>query len=67
MNTYRELILDISEIDENSNAFAIALKMAKALNKGEITSTQYESLSKQLFYECKRNNVNTSNEICSLF
>jgi hypothetical protein len=66
-STLRNLILDISEIDETQNPFAIALKMANALRNNEITSEQYDLLSGNLFLNCKRYNIETSNEICSLF
>ena len=65
--TRRELILDISEINETKNPFFIAQKLMVALRDGKINIKDYELLSNELFLECKRNNIETSCEICSLF
>lgn len=66
-STLRNLMLDISEIDETTNPFEIALKMMNALENGEITSNQYLLLAGDLQTECNRYKIETSNEICSLF
>ena len=66
-STLRNLIFDISEIDETRNAFAIALKMMHALRDDQITSEQYNLLAGDLFLNCKKYGIETSNEICSLF
>ena len=66
-STLRNLMLDISEMDETSNPFTIALKMMNALKNEEITSNQYELLAGDLQTECNRYKIETSNEICSLF
>lgn len=63
----RNLIFDISEIDETRNPFSIALNMAIALRNNEITSEEYTLLLCDLFLNCKRYNIETSNEICSLY
>jgi hypothetical protein len=67
MNANRTFILEISEIDETTNVFAIAYNMMKALKNGEITDRQFELLCGELKLECLRQNLSTSNEICSLF
>jgi len=67
MNPNRTFILEISEIDETTNVFAIAYNMMKALKNGEITDRQFELLCGELKLECLRQNLSTSNEICSLF
>lgn len=66
-STLRELMLQISEMDETSNPFTIALKMMNALQNGEITSKQYLLLAGDLQIECERYRIETSNNICSLF
>ena len=66
-STVRELMLQIAEIDENTNAFSFAKNLMCALKNDEITASQYEMLSNDFYRECKRFNVVTSNEICSLF
>lgn len=66
-STLRNLMLDISEIDETTNPFEIALKMMNALENGEITSNQYLLLAGDLQTECNRYKIETSNNICSLF
>ena len=67
MNTLRELMLQISEIDETRNPFNIALEMMIALKNNEITSNQYDLLAGDLQINCLRYNIQTSNEICKLF
>jgi hypothetical protein len=62
----RNFMLEISEINENTNVFAIAYNMMKALKNGEITNKQFELLCGDLQLECLRQNLPTSNEICSL-
>ena len=65
--SHRNLILEISEIDENTNVFSIAKNMMIALRNGEITNRQFDLLSGELQLECLRQKISTSNEICSLF
>lgn len=70
-STLRELMLQISEIDETRNPFGIALQMMYALKNDEITSKQYDLLAGSLEIECARYGIPTShklnNEVCSLF
>jgi len=65
--SHRNLILEISEIDENTNVFSIVKNMMIALRNGEITNRQFDLLSGELQLECLRQKISTSNEICSLF
>ena len=67
LSAHRNFILEISEIDETTNVFGIALNMMKALKHGEITNRQFELLCGELQLECLRKKIPTSNEICSLF
>jgi hypothetical protein len=64
---HRNLILEISEINEETNVFTIAKNMMKALRNNEITSRQYDLLAGELQLECLRQKLPTSNLICSLF
>lgn len=66
-STVRELMLQIAEIDENSNPFSIARNLMQALGNDEITASQYEMLVNDFQRECKYYNLETRNEICSLF
>ena len=66
-NTLRELMLDLCEVGETMNAYGYALKMMKALSNKEITSEQFNLLSGSLQIHCRREKIETSNEICSLF
>ena len=66
MNTLRELMLQISEIDETRNPFNIALQMMIALRDNEITSNQYDLLAGDLKINCLRYNIELSNEVCKL-
>ena len=63
----RDLMLQISEIDETQNAFSIAYQIMYALQQNEITNNQYELLIGDLKMNCFRYNLSTSNQICSLF
>lgn len=66
-STLRNLMLDISEMDETSNPLEIVVKMKNALQNGEITFNQYLLLAGDLQTECNRYKIETSNNICSLF
>lgn len=65
--TIRELHLDLCEVGDTLSAFEYALKMCKALRNKEITFDQFDMLCGDLYSYCNRNNIPTSNEICSLF
>jgi hypothetical protein len=66
-STLRELMFQISEIDETRNPFEIVLQMMNALRESKITFEQFKLLFGNLEIECQRYNIPTSNEICSLF
>lgn len=63
----RELMLQIADIDENSNPFSIARNLMQALKNDQITASQYEMLVNDFQRECKYYKLQTRNEICSLF
>lgn len=63
----RELMLQIAEIDQNSNPFSIAKNLVQALGNDQITASQYEMLVNDFQRECKYFKLETRNEICSLF
>jgi hypothetical protein len=65
--TLRNLLLDLYEVGESINAFQYAYDMMIALKNDEITPREYELLSGSFYLHCKRNQIETSNEICSLF
>ena len=67
ISTIRELMFQISEINENTNAFEIARNLMGALQNDEINASQYEMLVNDFQRECIRYKVVVSNEICSLF
>lgn len=66
-STVRELMLQIAEIDQNSNPFTIAWNLMQALGNDEITASQYEMLVNDFQRECKCYNLETRNEIFLLF
>lgn len=63
----RELMLQIADMDENSNPFLVAASLMQALRYETITASQYEMLVNDFQRECKIYNLETRNEICSLF
>ena len=63
MRLFREIIFDISEIEEHKNPFKIACKMMKGLRSGKITEKQYIGLSDELLFQCKKNNISTESEL----
>jgi hypothetical protein len=63
----RELMLQIADMDENSNPFLVAGSLMQALRYETITASQYEMLVNDFQRECKIYNLETRNEICSLF
>ncbi len=62
MRLVREILFDISEIEENQNPFMIAGKMIKGLREGAITDKQYIGLSDELKFQCNKHNISTSCE-----
>ncbi len=67
MRIIRELMLQVSEVSETKNPFAVAKNMMDALNKNQITSKEFELLSGTLHINCSKYNISTENEIVSLF
>ncbi len=63
----REFMLLLCEVGETMSAFAYALEMMISLKNDEITTKEFELLSGDLQLHCRRNKIETSNEICSLF
>lgn len=63
----RELMLQIADMDENTNPFLVAASLMQALRYETITASQYEMLVNDFQRECKIYNLETRNEICSLF
>jgi hypothetical protein len=63
----RELMLQIADMDQNSNPFLIAGNLMQALRYDQISASQYEMLVNDFQRECKYYNLETRNEICSLF
>jgi hypothetical protein len=66
--TFTEIADNINKIqDENANAFTIAGQMMRSLKHQTITSAEFSRLSDLLELKCKKHNVETENEIASLF
>jgi hypothetical protein len=63
----RDAILEMYEIGESINAFGYTSRLMSSLYEGTITIEQWQSLSQQLKFYCEKFNIETSNEICSLF
>jgi hypothetical protein len=67
MKPYRELLLEIQDVDTAAEAFRMAITISENLKDGRITHPQYENLAHELRSHCKINEIATSNEIASLF
>jgi len=65
--TKRELHLQLSEIDSNSNVFAFAKNLMIALKNDIITYNEYDMFSGDLYWKCLKHNIKTTNEFVSLF
>jgi hypothetical protein len=63
----RDAILEMYEVGESINSFEYAYRLFISLRLNAITIEQFDSLSQQLKFYCKKFNIQTSNEICSLF
>jgi hypothetical protein len=63
----RDAILEMYEVGESINSFEYAYRLCISLRLNTITIEQFDSLSKELEIYCERFNIQTSNEICSLF
>jgi hypothetical protein len=64
---HRDAILEMYEVGESINAFGYAYRLCISLRLNTITIKQFDSLSKELEFYCEKLNIETSNEICSLF
>ena len=64
---HRDALLEMCEVGESINAFGYAYRLCISLRLNTITSEQFDSLSKELEFYCTKFNIETSNEICSLF
>jgi len=65
--TKRELHLQLSEINENSNVFSFAKNLMIALKNEVITYKEYDMFAGDLYRICLKNNIKTTNEFVSLF
>ena len=62
IGSYRDLMLDISEMDTNTNAFSIALKIMYSLRDDKIDHWQYDQLFNEMRYQCAKLRLKTSCE-----
>jgi hypothetical protein len=62
----RDLILDINEINETRNPWAIARKMVDAIKTNEIDSREFELLTGTLYQTCGREKIHIPNQVCQL-
>lgn len=67
MKMSRELLLQISEIENTEDAFKVAYNMMISLRDDKITSEQYDMLADDLQTYCEAFKIPTKNEILSLF
>ena len=67
MKMSRELLLQISEIENTEDAFRVAHTMMISLRDDLITSEQYDMLAEDLQFHCISFDIPTKNEILSLF
>lgn len=65
--TKRELMLLLPEVGETINPFGYAHKLCASLRAGVITFEQFDMLCGDLQLHCEANNIETKNEIASLF
>lgn len=64
---FRDAILEMYEIGDTINVFGYAYRLCISLRLHTITIDQYDGLCKELDAYCRRENIETSNEIASLF
>ena len=65
--TKRELHLQLSEIENTSDAFKFALSLMTALKNNIINDNEYDLFSGDLYWVCLKNNIRTTNDCVSLF
>ena len=63
----RDAILEMYEIGESINVFGYAHRLCVSLRMETLSQDQFDALCKELQFHCEKNNISTSNEICSLF
>jgi len=64
---FRDALLEMYEIGESINVFGYAYRLCISLRLETITMDQYDGLAKELQAYCIRENIETSNEVASLF
>jgi hypothetical protein len=64
---FRDAILEMYEVGESINVFGYSLRLCISLRENTITNEQFEGISQQLKWYCEKFNIETSNEIASLF
>lgn len=64
---FRDALLEIEEVGESINAFGYAHRLCISLRLETLSFDQFNGLCKELQFHCKMNNIETSNEIASLF
>lgn len=67
MKQYRELILQVYEIENTAEAFRVALNMMTSLRDEFITIDQYEHLAWMLEEYCRTEKIETKEGNISLF
>jgi len=65
--TKRELHLQLSEIENTSDAFRFALNLMTALKNKIIDYNEYDMFSGDLYWTCLKNNIRTTTNGVSLF
>ena len=64
---FRDALLEIEEVGESINAFGYAHRLCISLRLETISQKQFDGICKELKFHCEKNNIETSNEIASLF
>jgi hypothetical protein len=64
---HRDALLEMYEVGESINAFGYALRLCLSLRHKTITMEQFDSLVNEFQWYCQEFNIQTSNEIASLF
>ncbi|MCH7396576.1 hypothetical protein MM236_01190 [Belliella sp. DSM 107340] len=62
-----EAMIEMLGLNQDSNIFNYGLKLMYALKYNYVTSGEYDDISKKLQRYCKLEEIETSNEIVSLF
>lgn len=67
MRIIRDLMLQVDEVAETKNPFAVAKNIMDALSHDLITLKEFELLTGTLQINCIRYKISTENEFVSLF